>query len=63
MLANRIKCSHSAISQWERVPAERVLAVAEACGWRVTPNQLRPDLYPNQMDGLPICRLLAHCED
>lgn len=42
-----------AIAKWEKVPAERVLGVAEANEWRVTPHQLRPDLYPHPDDGLP----------
>jgi DNA-binding transcriptional regulator YdaS (Cro superfamily) len=36
------------------LPADRVLAVARATGWRVTPHELRPDLYPNPTDGLPV---------
>jgi DNA-binding transcriptional regulator YdaS (Cro superfamily) len=35
-----------AISQWERVPAERVLEVERATG--VPRDQLRPDIYPPQ---------------
>lgn len=33
-----------AISQWKRVPAERVLEVERATG--VSRHELRPDLYP-----------------
>lgn len=39
-----IEISSQAISQWARVPAERVLAVEAATG--VPRHELRPDLYP-----------------
>lgn len=42
-----------AVGQWRRVPPERVLDVARASGWQVTPHHLRPDLYPHAEDGLP----------
>lgn len=35
--------SHQAISRWERVPAERVLAVERITG--VSRYRLRPDVY------------------
>ena len=35
------------------IPPDRVLAVAAALDWRVTPHELRPDLYPYPTDGLP----------
>ena len=34
-------------------PAERVIHLCELGNWVITPNQLRPDLYPNESDGLP----------
>ena len=44
-----------AVSKWSRagVPAEQARWLAEQTGWRFTPHQLRPDLYPNAADGLP----------
>lgn len=36
-----------------QVPAERVILLCQFGHWVVTPNQLRPDLYPNESDGLP----------
>lgn len=36
-----------------RVPGEEVLRTSEALEWRVTPHDLRPDLYPNPDDSLP----------
>jgi DNA-binding transcriptional regulator YdaS (Cro superfamily) len=34
----------SAVSQWQKVPAERVLSVAEITG--LAPHELRPDVFP-----------------
>ena len=42
-LAKEIAVSRQAISQWERVPGNRVLAVEKATG--VSRYRLRPDLY------------------
>jgi DNA-binding transcriptional regulator YdaS (Cro superfamily) len=36
-----------------KVSPEFVIKVAEATEWKVTPHQLRPDLYPHPNDGLP----------
>ncbi len=46
-LARIINVTPQAISQWDRVPAERALAVEQATGGRVTRHELRPDLYPS----------------
>ncbi|WP_339156750.1 transcriptional regulator [Sinorhizobium medicae] len=43
-LARRVGVSPQAISQWNKVPANRVLAVERASG--VHRSILRPDLYP-----------------
>jgi DNA-binding transcriptional regulator YdaS (Cro superfamily) len=43
-LALLIGVTKSAVYQWKRVPAERVLAVEAVTG--VSRQQLRPDLYP-----------------
>lgn len=43
-----------AVQQWKRVPPERVIDVARATGFKVTPHELRPDLYPYPQDGLPL---------
>lgn len=34
-------------------PADVVLPIATALGWRLTPHALRPDIYPNPTDALP----------
>lgn len=45
-LAEGLGISTAAISQWERVPKERVQRAAEILG--VEPSDLRPDLYPDE---------------
>lgn len=52
-LARSFGIKSQAISQWDKAPDGRVLAIAEATGWQVTPHQLRPDLYPYPSDALP----------
>jgi len=43
ILGRHLGITSQAISQWRRVPAERVLAVVRATG--LPPHRLRPDLY------------------
>ncbi|MCB2109313.1 MAG: helix-turn-helix domain-containing protein, partial [Rhodobacteraceae bacterium] len=45
-LARAINVTPQAVSQWDRIPAERVIAVETATNGKVTRHQLRPDLYP-----------------
>jgi len=54
--ARALGVSGEAVRKWSRdgVPAGRVLYVCEVTNWAVSPNQLRPDIYPNQLDALPI---------
>lgn len=40
-------------------PAEVVLAIADALEWRITPHELRPDLYPNPQDAMPVTQEAA----
>ena len=51
-----VKQAH--VWQWlnttkDGVSAERVIDVAKATDWQVTPHELRPDIYPHPQDGLP----------
>lgn len=41
-------------------PAEVVIPIAEALEYRITPHELRADLYPNPSDGLPAAQ--CKCE-
>lgn len=52
-LARSMAINSQAVSQWKIAPAERVIAISEAALWKVTPHQLRPDIYPHPHDGLP----------
>lgn len=52
-LSTALGLSRGAVSQWQVVPSDRVRAVCEATAWKVTPHQVRPDLYPNPNDALP----------
>lgn len=54
-LAEAVGVSCASIRKYARVGtcAERVLSMAQATGWHVTPHHLRPDLYPNPTDALP----------
>lgn len=55
------KITQAYISQWlnpdkvkcEVPPPEYVIAIAQAVGWRITPHELRPDIYPHPTDGMP----------
>lgn len=44
-LARRLGITKQAVSQWPRVPPERVLAVEDATNGAVTCYELRPDIY------------------
>lgn len=43
-IARGLGITHGAVSQWKRVPAERVLDVERLTG--ISREELRPDLYP-----------------
>src|ERR1700753_3767983 len=45
-LARAINVTPQAVSQWDRVPAERALAVEKATDGRISRHELRPELYP-----------------
>lgn len=58
-LAEKIggKTTPSHIFNWlnrdrDGVSPHRVIAVSRAVDFQVTPHQLRPDIYPNELDGL-----------
>lgn len=42
-LAAACEITHSAVSQWDRVPSDRILTVEKVTG--IPRGELRPDLY------------------
>lgn len=58
-LASRLGGSTKPAHVWNwlnrdnRLPGEHVISVSRAVGWKITPHELRPDLYPHRLDGLP----------
>lgn len=63
-LAQGLGVSHQAVRKYEssRVPAERVIDVAMLTGWKITPHQLRPDLYPLPGDALLCAEKIVHSD-
>ncbi len=53
-LARKIGITRSAICQWDRIPAERVIEIERATG--VPRQELRPDLYPTTVPDSPRAR-------
>ena len=49
-VAKALKITHGAVSQWKRVPAERVLDVEKITG--IPRHMLRPDIYPNPAEAV-----------
>lgn len=41
------------MSKTEVPPAEYVIPIARGLGWKITPHELREDLYPHPDDGMP----------
>lgn len=56
-MAKVCNVTRQAVKQWsdEGVPLkpEHVIPICVSLQWRVTPHQIRPDIYPNKADGLP----------
>lgn len=43
----------------KRVPAEYVIPICRATNYKVTPHQMRPDIYPYKTDGMPPGKIKA----
>lgn len=56
-IATELRVSQGLVSHWvtgrRPVTPELVLSLAALTGFRVRPHDLRPDLYPSPLDGLP----------
>lgn len=56
-VARSLGISRISVYEWvekDRLPANRVLALAELTSWEFTPHMLAPERYPNPTDGLPV---------
>lgn len=42
--------SPAAVSKWRKVPADRVMDLVEMSGGKLTPNDLRPDVFGPAME-------------
>lgn len=47
-----VKQQHVSLWLRTRLSADYVIAVARAVDFRVTPHELRPDMYPHPEDGM-----------
>jgi hypothetical protein len=56
-LAKVCNVTRQAVKIWDddgaELKSEYVIPVCLSLGWRVTPHEIRPDIYPNKRDGLP----------
>jgi hypothetical protein len=55
-LAAVVGVTRQAVCHWgddDVLKAEYVIPVCDALGWKVLPHMLRPDIYPNPLDGTP----------
>ncbi|CAG0966536.1 hypothetical protein MTYP_01023 [Methylophilaceae bacterium] len=54
-LAAAIGVSYQSVQKYlkTQVPAEQVVPICKFSEYKVTPHELRPDLYPHPDDGLP----------
>ncbi|HAT2830966.1 TPA: helix-turn-helix domain-containing protein [Klebsiella oxytoca] len=55
-IAQGLGVTPQAVNQWfakSVIPARFVLKLCEFVGWAITPHEIRPDLYPSELDGIP----------
>lgn len=55
-IAQGLGVTPQAVNQWfakSVIPARFVLKLCEFVGWAITPHEVRPDLYPSELDGMP----------
>lgn len=56
-LGRRIGLPQQVISRWvngkQQVPAERIIPLCRLLDWEITPHELRPDLHPTPISGIP----------
>lgn len=55
-ISKELGITPQAVNQWfskSVIPPRFVLQLCELTGWKVIPHEVRPDLYPSAVDGLP----------
>ncbi|ELO0595197.1 helix-turn-helix domain-containing protein [Salmonella enterica] len=55
-IAQNLGVTPQAVNLWFNkagIPPRFILPVCELVGWKITPHELSPDLYPHPADGLP----------
>lgn len=55
-IAKALGISPQAVNQWfskSAIPPRYVLPICEMTGWKIVPHEVRPELYPNETDGIP----------
>ncbi|EBX1067413.1 hypothetical protein DQ010_25370 [Salmonella enterica subsp. enterica serovar Oranienburg] len=56
-IAKKLGVKSQAVSGWFNftgvIPADRAIPLSRILGWKITPHEIRPDIYPNPSDGLP----------
>ncbi|ELY4673369.1 helix-turn-helix domain-containing protein [Cronobacter muytjensii] len=54
-IGTRLGVSQQTVFKWlkKQVPAERVIPLCELMSWSITPHEIRPDLHPTPISGIP----------
>ncbi|CNH56653.1 transcriptional regulator [Yersinia intermedia] len=54
-IARRVEEKPQTVNLWFKngVPPKKVFKLCACLGWKVTPHEIAPDIYPNPSDGLP----------
>ncbi|MDV0998001.1 transcriptional regulator [Klebsiella pasteurii] len=54
-IGQRLNVSQQTVFKWlkKQVPSGRVIPLCQLMGWEVTSHELRPDLHPTPISGIP----------
>ncbi|EHN8769378.1 MULTISPECIES: YdaS family helix-turn-helix protein [Enterobacter cloacae complex] len=54
-IAEALATKPQTVSLWlkSQVPSHRVIPLCKFLDWKITPHEVRGDIYPNPTDGLP----------
>lgn len=65
-ISKELGITPQAVNQWfskSAIPPRFVLQLCGLTDWKITPHEIRPDLYPSPNDGLPeTLREVSHAE-